>query len=51
MSSRRTEDIKALSEQLGSLQIKEEASTNNEQIDTEMSLASAPAATGVSENV
>ena len=42
-SSRRTNDIEALSEQLGSLQINEEASTNNKQIDTEMSTA--PAAT------
>ena len=44
MSSRRTNNIEALSERLGSLQINEEASTNYEQMDTEMS-------TAVSENV
>ena len=43
MSSRRTNNIEALSERLGSLQINEEASTNYEQMDTEMSTA--PAAT------
>ena len=43
MSSRRTNDIEVLSEQLGFLQINEEASTDNEQMDTEMSTA--PAAT------
>jgi len=41
MSSRRTNDIEALSEQLGSLQIVEEASTSNEQTDTEISEAPA----------
>jgi len=41
MSPRRTNDIKALSGQLGSLQIVEEASTSNKQIDTEMSEAPA----------
>jgi len=41
--SRRTNNIEALSEQLGSLQINEEASTNYEPMDTEMSTA--PAAT------
>jgi len=45
MSSRRTNDIEVLSERLGSLQINEEASTNDEQMDTEMSTA--PAATPV----
>ena len=45
MSSRRTNDIEALSERLGSLQINEEASTNDKQTDTEMSTA--PAATPV----
>ena len=39
MSSIRTNDIEALSELLGSLQINKEASTNNEQMDTEMSTA------------
>jgi len=43
MSSRRTNDIEALSEQLGSLQINKKASTNYEPTDTEMSTA--PAAT------
>ena len=38
MSSRRTNDIEALSERLGSLQINKEASSN-EQTDTEMSTA------------
>ena len=37
MSSRRTNNIEALSEQLGSLQINEEALMNDEQTDTEMS--------------
>ena len=41
MSSKRTNDIEALSEQLESLQINEEASTDNEQMDTEMSTAPA----------
>ena len=38
MSSRRTNDIEALSKRLGSLQINKEASSN-EQTDTEMSTA------------
>ena len=41
MSSKRTNDIEALSERLESLQINEEASTDNEQMDTEMSTAPA----------
>ena len=49
MSSRRMNDIEVLSEQLGSLQITEEASSNYEQTDTEMSVALAPAA--VSKNI
>jgi len=52
MSSRRTNDIKALSERLGSLQIMEEASDEYEQTTTEdMSVAPTPAAATVSENV
>jgi len=43
MSSRRTNNIKALSEQLGSLQITEEALSDYKQMDTEMSAAPAPA--------
>ena len=43
MSSRRTNDIDALLERLGSLQINQEASTSNEQMDTEMSTAPAVA--------
>ena len=39
MSSRRTNNIKALSEQLGSLQITKEASSKYKQMDTEMSTA------------
>ena len=39
MSSRRTNDIETLSERLGSLQINEEASMNDKQMDTEMSTA------------
>ena len=39
MSSRRTNDIKALLERLGSLQIMEEASDDYEWLDTEMSVA------------
>ena len=43
MSSRRTDDIEALSEQLGSLQIIEEASEEYEQMTMEdMSVAPAP---------
>ena len=48
MSSRRTNDIEALSERLGSLQITEEALSNYEQMDTEMS---APASVAINENV
>ena len=53
MSSRRTNDIEALSEQLGSLQINEEASTSKyKQTDPEMSgVQLATAAAAVSENV
>ena len=41
MDSRRTNNIKVLSEQLGSLQINEEASTSDKQTDTEMLTAPA----------
>ena len=52
MGSRRTNDIEVLLEQLGSLQINEETSTEEyEQTDTEMSVAPATAATAVSENI
>jgi len=52
MSSRRTNNIKALSERLGSLQIIEEASDEYKQTTTEeMSIAPAPAAVANSENV
>jgi len=52
MSSRRTNEIEALSEQLGSLQIMEEASDEYEQTTTEeMSVAPALAAVADSENV
>jgi len=52
MSSRRTDDIETLSERLGSLQINEEASTDeNETMDTEMSGTPAPVAAAVSENI
>ena len=52
MSSRRTNDIEALLERLGSLQINEEASTDKyEQTDTEMSIAPATTAAAVSENI
>ena len=45
MGSRRTNNIEALSERLGSLQINEEASMEEyEQIDTEMSVAPATTA-------
>ena len=40
-SSRKTNNIKTLSERLGSLQINEEALISNEQMDTEMSTAPA----------
>jgi len=49
MSSRRMNDIKSLSEQLESLQITEEASSNYKQMNTEMLVAPAPAA--ISKNV
>ena len=52
MSLRRTNDIEALSERLESLQINEEASTEEyEQTDTEMLVAQATTAAAVSENV
>ena len=52
MSSRRTNDIEALSEQLGSLQINKKASTDEyKPMDTEMSVAPATMAAVVSENV
>ena len=53
MSSKRTNNIEALSERLGSLQINEEASISEyEQTDTEMSVAQqATVAAAVSENV
>ena len=52
MSSRRTNEIEALSEQLGSLQITEEASDEYEQTTTEeMSVVPAPAAVENSKNI
>ena len=52
MSLRRTNNIEALSEQLGSLQINKEASTSKyEQTDTEMSVAHATIAAAVSKNI
>ncbi len=52
MSSRRTNDIEALSERLGSLQINEGASTSKyEPTDIEMSGTPAPGAAVASENV
>jgi len=52
MSLRRTNDIKALSERLGSLQINKEASIEEyKQTDTEMSMAPATTAAAVSKNV
>ena len=52
MSLRRTNDIKTLSERLGSLQINKEASTEEyKQTDTEMSTAPATTAAAVSTNV
>ena len=52
MSSRRTNNIEALSERLGSLQINKEASMEEyKQTDTEMSVAPATTAAAVSENV
>ena len=51
-SSRRTNNIKALSERLGSLQINEGASTSKyEPTNTEMSETPAPGAAVASENV
>jgi len=50
--SRRANDIEALSEQLGSLQINEETSTEeHERTDTEISVAPTTAAAAASENV
>ena len=49
MSSRRTDNIEVLSEQLESLQITEEALNKYKQMDTEMSVAPAPAE--ISKNV
>jgi len=51
MSSRRTNDIKTLSEQLGSLQITEEASSEYEQTDIEMSAAPALIAVANNKNI
>ena len=51
MSSRRTNDIEVLSEWLESLQITEEASSEYEWMDIEMSSAPVPAAVEISENV
>jgi len=51
MSSRKTNDIKTLSEWLGSLQIMEEASSNYKQTDIEMSVALAPVLVAISENI
>jgi len=51
MSSRQTDNIEALSEQLGSLQITYKASTDNKQTDTKMSAAPAPIAVTSQENV
>jgi len=50
MSLRRTNNIEALSEQLGSLQITEEASTSDKQTDTEILTASATMAEISQEN-
>ena len=50
MSFRRTNDIEALSERLGSLQITEEASSKDKQRNTEMSSALAPGVT-MNENI
>ena len=52
MSSRRTNNIEALLERLGSLQINEEASMSEyEQTDIEMLVAQATAAAAVSKNI
>jgi len=51
-SSRRTDDIEALSERLGSLQINQETSTDEYELtDTKMSGTPAPGAAVASENV
>ena len=50
MSSMRTNDIEALLEQLGSLQITEEVSKSDEQTDTEMSVVLATMAGTSQEN-
>jgi len=50
-SSRQTDDIEALLERLGSLQITHEASTDDEQTDTEMSVAPEPIAVTSQENI
>jgi len=49
MSFRRTNDIEALSKQLGSLQITEETSEDYKWSDTKMSVAPAPVA--INENI
>jgi len=51
MSSRQTDDIEALLERLESLQITHEASTDDKQTDTKMSVAPAPVAVTSQENV
>jgi len=51
MSSRRMNNIETLLEQLKSLQIIEEASSNYEQTDTEMSVALAPLPATISKNI
>ena len=50
-SSRQTDDIEALLERLGSLQITYEASTDDEQTDTEMSVVPEPIAVTSQENI
>jgi len=51
MSSRQTDNIEALSEQLGSLQITHKASTNDKRTDTEILVALALMAVTSQENV
>jgi len=51
MSSRWMDNIEALSEWLGSLQIIHKASTDNEQTDTEMSVVPEPMAVTSQENI
>ena len=52
MSSRRTNNLEALSERLGSLRITDEASNEtSKQTDTEMSTAPAPIAVEIGRNV